>query len=156
MDGHERDEAPVVDPGGSQNPYQAPGQEAGSPGAAKPAGVGLHGLCIVWLLLFTLILVILIFVVPSFEAMFKDMGTGLPASTQTFLEISRFVRHPLGTLAAGLVILASIAFLWAPVKRGAKVGIYGILIAAAILFCPFVVISLFLPLIVTIQAVGGK
>jgi hypothetical protein len=147
---------PIADPSGSPYPRDAPGQEAEPPGTGKAVGMAPIVSCAIWLALFGLDFAVLGFVVPSFEAMFKDMGKELPATTQAVLSLSRFVRYPPGTMWAGLVILASIGILWAPVKRGIRVTIYSILSAAAVLFLGFIALSIFLPLIGTIQSVGGR
>ncbi|MBU0676157.1 MAG: type II secretion system F family protein [Proteobacteria bacterium] len=45
--------------------------------------------------------VILIFVVPVFEAMFKDFGAALPVPTQMVVEMSNFVKHQIIYMVGG-------------------------------------------------------
>ena len=52
-------------------------------------------------------LILLLFVIPQFEALFKGFGADLPAFTRMVIEMSRFVQHQgwwMGTLFAGGVV----------------------------------------------------
>lgn len=158
MTGDERKDAPSADPdrpGGSSNPCGSPAGESGPPAGDSPrAPLALaFG---AWLCLFGLLQLVFLFVVPSFEAMFRDMGKPLPAITQFFIGFARFVRYPAGSALSALVLLASIGLLVIPWPRRLKVVIYCGLSVAAVIFLPFAVTALFLPLVVTIQSVGGK
>ncbi|MDO8987316.1 MAG: type II secretion system F family protein [Coriobacteriia bacterium] len=52
----------------------------------------------------------MVFVVPTFEGMFKDMGGTLPAPTQLLVDISDFVSSIRGVIALVVVIALSFAF----------------------------------------------
>ena len=52
--------------------------------------------------------IVIIFVVPVFAEMFKDMGTSLPALTQAVVDLSFFIRHNILYI---LIALATIFFL---------------------------------------------
>ncbi len=47
--------------------------------------------------------IILIFVIPTFETMFKDFGGALPLPTQIVITMSRFVQHHFFTLPGGII-----------------------------------------------------
>jgi type IV pilus assembly protein PilC len=52
-------------------------------------------------------LILLLFVIPQFEELFKGFGADLPAFTRIVIEISRFVQHQgwwMGTIFAGAVV----------------------------------------------------
>jgi type IV pilus assembly protein PilC len=52
-------------------------------------------------------LILLLFVIPQFEALFKGFGADLPAFTRIVIEMSRFVQHQgwwMGTIFAGGVV----------------------------------------------------
>lgn len=54
--------------------------------------------------------VMMIFVVPVFQQMFKQMEGGLPAITQSIVSLSEFIRDPMGGgLAAGVVLVLGLA-----------------------------------------------
>jgi type IV pilus assembly protein PilC len=53
------------------------------------------------------VMVLLVFVIPVFETMFKDMGASLPAPTQIVVNISRFVKSSIHYM-----IMALIAFVF--------------------------------------------
>ncbi len=50
------------------------------------------------------VMVLLIFVIPVFETMFKDMGASLPAPTQIVVNLSRLVKSTVHYMIAALVI----------------------------------------------------
>lgn len=50
------------------------------------------------------VMVLLIFVIPVFETMFKDMGASLPAPTQIVVNMSRFVKSSIHYMIGALVI----------------------------------------------------
>jgi len=52
------------------------------------------------------VMVLLIFVIPVFETMFKEMGTTLPAPTQFVVNLSRFVKSTIIYMIAGLALMA--------------------------------------------------
>jgi len=54
----------------------------------------------------------MIFVVPTFEGMFKDMGGTLPAPTQLLVNISNFVSSASGAIALVIVIALYFVFRW--------------------------------------------
>jgi len=51
------------------------------------------------------VMVLLIFVIPVFETMFKDMGASLPAPTQIVVNMSRFVKSSIHYMIGALVII---------------------------------------------------
>src|SRR6266404_7316860 len=53
--------------------------------------------------------VLLLFVTPVFEKMFKDFGSALPAPTQIVIDLSKWLQHNIGYLVAFIVALV-IAF----------------------------------------------
>src|SRR5437870_6416911 len=55
------------------------------------------------------IVVLLLFVTPTFEKMFKDFGGAMPAPTQIVIDLSKFLQHYIGYLVA-FIIAAVIAF----------------------------------------------
>ncbi len=62
--------------------------------------------------------IVIIFVVPVFAEMFKDMGTTLPALTQMVVDISFFVRHNIIYIIAAIAIMFFlIGFLYSKSKR---------------------------------------
>ncbi len=52
------------------------------------------------------VMVLLIFVIPVFETMFKDMGASLPAPTQIVVNMSRFVKSSIHYMIGALIIAA--------------------------------------------------
>lgn len=54
------------------------------------------------------VMVLLIFVIPVFETMFKDMGASLPAPTQIVVNLSRFVKSKIiyMIVALGIIVFA--------------------------------------------------
>src|SRR5688572_13908324 len=50
-----------------------------------------------------IVLAIFIFVIPRLETVYADFGTKLPLITRLVLDVSRFVRTPLGWLCGGIV-----------------------------------------------------
>jgi type IV pilus assembly protein PilC len=50
------------------------------------------------------ILVLLLFVIPVFEALFKDVGAALPAPTQMVIQASRFVKSTIHFILVGLAL----------------------------------------------------
>jgi type IV pilus assembly protein PilC len=50
------------------------------------------------------VLVLLVFVIPVFETMFKDMGAELPMPTQVVVNLSRLVKSTIHFMIAGLVV----------------------------------------------------
>jgi type II secretory pathway component PulF len=70
-------------------------------------------LCLVaWLAAFGLVELLAWWVVPSFEAMFKDLGQKLPSQTVLVLSSAGFLRSPPGVLAALLLVAGSVAGCW--------------------------------------------
>jgi type IV pilus assembly protein PilC len=62
--------------------------------------------------------VLLLFVTPTFEKMFKDFGGAMPMPTQIVIDISRWLQHYIGYLI-GTIIAAVIAFrAWVNWPRG--------------------------------------
>jgi type IV pilus assembly protein PilC len=56
--------------------------------------------------------------IPTFEPIFKEMGTGLPAPTQIVLDISRFARQA-WLIILGIIILLAIGYkLWTSTPKG--------------------------------------
>src|SRR5262249_60350871 len=53
--------------------------------------------------------VLLLFVTPTFEKMFKDFGGAMPAPTQIVIDLSRFLQHYIGYMV-GILIACVIAF----------------------------------------------
>ena len=51
------------------------------------------------------VMVLLIFVIPVFETMFKDMGASLPAPTQIVVNMSRFVKSSIHYMIGALVVI---------------------------------------------------
>lgn len=65
--------------------------------------------------------IVIIFVVPVFAEMFKDMGTTLPALTQVVVDTSSFIRHNiLYILVAIAIIFFLIGFTYNKSKRAQK------------------------------------
>ena len=63
-------------------------------------------------------MVLLLFVIPTFEKMFKDFGGAMPAPTQFVIDISKWLQHYIGYLI-GAIIAAVIAFrAWVNWPRG--------------------------------------
>jgi type IV pilus assembly protein PilC len=62
--------------------------------------------------------ILLIFVIPQFEELFKGFGADLPAFTQAVVNLSRFVQHNGLWMAA--VIVGSIYFFFYTLKRSRK------------------------------------
>ncbi len=68
-----------------------------------------------WSFLFTIVLLIMIFVIPKYERIFEDFGTDLPLATKTFMYISKFLMGTLPDQAMPgilyiLIVLAFIPF----------------------------------------------
>ena len=62
--------------------------------------------------------VLLLFVTPTFEKMFKDFGGAMPTPTQIVIDLSKWLQHYIGYLVAG-IIAAVIAFrAWVQWPRG--------------------------------------
>src|SRR3954454_9673451 len=62
--------------------------------------------------------VLLLFVTPTFEKMFKDFGGAMPAPTQIVIDISKWLQHYIGYLI-GSIIAAAVAFrAWVNWPRG--------------------------------------
>ena len=54
---------------------------------------------------FAVVLILLIFVIPVFDKMFKDMGASLPAPTEFVIVVSKFVKSTVHFLIALLIIV---------------------------------------------------
>ncbi len=63
---------------------------------------------IIFVLAITVSLALLIFIVPTFEEMFADMGASLPALTRFMLSLSRFVTSSTFVLSTPLIIFSLI------------------------------------------------
>ena len=63
---------------------------------------------IIFVLAITVSLALLIFIVPTFEEMFADMGATLPALTRFMLSLSRFVTSSTFVISAPLIIFSAI------------------------------------------------
>jgi type IV pilus assembly protein PilC len=62
--------------------------------------------------------VLLLFVTPTFEKMFKDFGGSLPAPTQFVVDLSKFLQHYI-MLMVGVAVVAGIAFkTWKNTAKG--------------------------------------
>jgi len=60
---------------------------------------------------FLSVVLLLVFVVPQFAAMFEDAGTGIPASAQFLLDLSEFIQR-YGYLFVILAVLLVVAWKW--------------------------------------------
>jgi type IV pilus assembly protein PilC len=56
--------------------------------------------------------IMMIFVVPVFQGMFKSMGGQLPAPTQFLVDVSSTLRSPMGLVIAGGIVGAVMLFRW--------------------------------------------
>lgn len=66
--------------------------------------------------------IIMIFVVPTFQNMFKDMGTDLPALTQMVLSVSRFMKNNIVYILSAFAVTAFLLFfLYRKTYRGRKI-----------------------------------
>ncbi len=52
------------------------------------------------------VMILLIFVIPVFEGMFKEMGGSLPAPTQIVVNLSRFVKSSIHYMVGALIVVA--------------------------------------------------
>ncbi len=69
----------------------------------------------------SVIAVMMVFVVPVFQEMFKGAPGGLPASTQMIITISEFLRDPMGGGVAAIVIVALVMLFSYIMKTSFKV-----------------------------------
>ncbi len=69
----------------------------------------------------SVIAVMMVFVVPVFQEMFKGAPGGLPASTQMIITISEFLRDPMGGGVAAIVIVALVMLFSYIMKTNFKV-----------------------------------
>jgi type IV pilus assembly protein PilC len=118
-------------------------------------------------ILLAVIFFTLVFVVPRFEAIFKDFGTQMPALTIYLLDASRFaVRFWWLCLTVAIAIPIVCGFIIGLVARGGdanpstrfgrRLSIVGVVLLLLGLYLVLLVIALFLPMINLIQAVSGK
>lgn len=69
-----------------------------------PVAMGAMILCI--------LVAMMVFVVPTFEKMFKDMGGALPAPTQVLVNVSHFMLGPGGIVTIVVLVAGIAAFKW--------------------------------------------
>ncbi len=103
--------------------------------------------CILWNVVLGVHFFVLTYVVPSFEAMFKEVGRPLPVLTQFGLNASLFVRSPIGILAAAAFTIAMTGgILWLPFLKQWKAIVFNLMAFGAFLLLGVAVVALFLPL----------
>jgi type IV pilus assembly protein PilC len=71
-------------------------------------------------LVLAVLVAMMVFVVPTFEKMFKDMGGQLPAPTQLLVNISRFINGPGGIVTVVVAIGSWFLFKWWKGTPGGK------------------------------------
>src|SRR5467141_1368646 len=62
--------------------------------------------------------VLLLFVTPTFEKMFKDFGGAMPAPTQIVIDLSKWLQHYIGYLVAFVIALVIAFRAWVQWPRG--------------------------------------
>jgi type IV pilus assembly protein PilC len=142
-----------------------------SPPRLPPRGVFNEAACYAGIIIAMVLLVDLVFVVPRFEAIFKDFGTTLPVMTQWLLIASRWTTGGLWVLFLVLPVLFGFlvalvqpvgpepenpAELHAPRRR--RPGSWWMFRFAMLVILAIVIVTvfaLFLPMITLIQAVSG-
>jgi len=67
------------------------------------------------------IILMMVFVVPVFQDMFKGVPGGLPATTQIVVDISEFMRDPMGGGLSAIILIVMIVSLSALVKSNYKI-----------------------------------
>jgi type IV pilus assembly protein PilC len=141
-----------------------------SPQSAPTRGVFNEAACYAGIIIAMVLLVDLLFVVPRFEAIFKDFGTKLPVMTEWLLIASRWTRGGLWVLF--VVLPVPFGFLVALVQpvgpepeesgdvrtprrgRPRRWWIFRLVALAIVVIALVTVFALFLPMITLIQAVS--
>ncbi len=93
----------------------------------------------------------LVYIAPSFEAMFADLGQKLPVPTQWLIGMSHLARKPAGIAATVVICGTLVGFLIAGRKRAWRFPLFGmacLFTAAWVVFC---VLALILPLSGTVK-----
>jgi type II secretory pathway component PulF len=101
-----------------------------------------------------IVLGIFLTVIPRLERVYADFGTKLPLITQLVLDISRFLRTPLGWVVAGVITcIVAVVFAVLPIPRR---WLRLLVIFIMALFVITLALAVFLPMIDLMDNISGK
>ena len=103
------------------------------------------------LVLMAVVEIALVYITPSFAAMFDDLGQKLPAHTQWLIGMSRLAQKPAGIAATVVICGTFVGFLIAGRKRAWRFPLFGTACLSGVAWVVFCVLALFPPLIVTLK-----
>lgn len=131
---------------------------------SRPLDVGTHIMTTIMATIYLAVPVfVLVFIVPRFEAIFKDFKTELPGITKLILSISRWTANEYGWAFLPLIIVAVVVpglLLDLRSTTGNEVRLYRrvatrLLLVAVILFTGLAMIACVIPMLDLINAVSG-
>ena len=115
--------------------------------AKRPSGLSWAIDCSAMIALLMMDLAILVFIVPSFEAMFRDIGHQLPRPTEILISASQSVRSPPGIVLSAVALgLAWIGLYRQPWSREAADALIACVVLAVFILLGVMIVALFLPL----------